>query len=89
MAETYNLYEAKTHLSDLVERAAAGVEIVNANAGTPLPRLGRWAGAERGATRGGWAGHVWIADDFDGALPAEELSGFTEGGGADPEAPTS
>ncbi|MGE3618019.1 MAG: type II toxin-antitoxin system Phd/YefM family antitoxin [Gemmatimonadales bacterium] len=89
MAETYNLYEAKTHLSDLVERAAAGEEIVIAKAGKPLARLVPLAGAERGRTPGGWEGLVWIADDFDGALPAEELSGFTEGGGADPEAPTS
>ncbi len=34
-----NLYEAKTHLSSLVERAAKGEEIVIAKAGRPMARL--------------------------------------------------
>jgi prevent-host-death family protein len=34
-----NLYEAKTQLSSLVERAAKGEEIVIAKAGTPMARL--------------------------------------------------
>ena len=34
-----NLYEAKTRLSNLVERAAAGEEISIAKAGKPLARL--------------------------------------------------
>lgn len=34
-----NLYEAKTHLSSLVERAAKGEEIVIAKAGKPMARL--------------------------------------------------
>ena len=35
----YNIYEARTHLSRLVERAAAGEEIVIARAGEPLVKL--------------------------------------------------
>jgi len=34
-----NLYEAKTHLSSLVERAAKGEEFVIAKAGKPMARL--------------------------------------------------
>ena len=34
-----NLYEAKTQLSSLVERAAKGEEIIIAKAGKPLARL--------------------------------------------------
>jgi prevent-host-death family protein len=34
-----NIYEAKTHLSSLVERAAKGEEIVIAKAGKPMARL--------------------------------------------------
>ncbi|MGO9340800.1 MAG: type II toxin-antitoxin system Phd/YefM family antitoxin [Terracidiphilus sp.] len=34
-----NLYEAKTHLSSLVERAARGEEIVIAKAGKPMAKL--------------------------------------------------
>jgi prevent-host-death family protein len=38
-ATQVNLYEAKTHLSSLVERAAAGEEIVIAKAGKPMAKL--------------------------------------------------
>jgi prevent-host-death family protein len=36
--DTVNLHEAKTKLSQLVERAAAGEEIIIAKAGRPLAR---------------------------------------------------
>lgn len=40
MASTQvNLYEAKTHLSSFVERAAKGEEIVIAKAGKPMAKL--------------------------------------------------
>jgi len=39
MTKTVNLYEAKTHLSRLVERAAQVEEIVIAKAGKPRARL--------------------------------------------------
>jgi prevent-host-death family protein len=35
----YNLYEARSHFSRLVERAATGEEIVIARAGEPLAKL--------------------------------------------------
>jgi prevent-host-death family protein len=35
----YNIYEARTHLSRLVERVSAGEEIVIARAGEPLVKL--------------------------------------------------
>jgi prevent-host-death family protein len=37
--ETVNIHEAKTHLSQLIEKAVAGEEIVIAKAGKPLVRL--------------------------------------------------
>ncbi len=37
--KTVNIHEAKTHLSRLVEEAAAGTEIVIAKAGKPMVRL--------------------------------------------------
>ncbi|HEY8872686.1 MAG TPA: type II toxin-antitoxin system prevent-host-death family antitoxin, partial [Stellaceae bacterium] len=39
MTETVNLYDAKTNLSKLVERAASGEEIIIAKAGKPKARL--------------------------------------------------
>lgn len=70
---TLNLYEAKTHLSDLVERAARGEEIVIAKAGTPMARLVPIAEPERPVLRkpGMWKGKIWVADDFDDPLPPE------------------
>ena len=35
----YNVYEARAHLSRLIERAASGEEIVIARAGEPLVKL--------------------------------------------------
>ena len=35
----YNVYEARTHFSRLIERAATGEEIVIARAGDPLAKL--------------------------------------------------
>jgi prevent-host-death family protein len=71
-----NLYEAKTSLSQLVERAAAGEEIIIAKAGKPKARL--MPLASRGEVRkpGGWEGKVWVAEDFDEPLPADILAGF-------------
>ena len=39
MTETVNVYEAKTHLSRLLDRVAAGEEIVIARAGKPVAKL--------------------------------------------------
>lgn len=77
MSETVNLYQAKTHLSDLVDRAAAGEEIVIAKAGTPWARLVPLAGSIQGRVPGGWEGLAWVAEDFDAPLPADVLAGFT------------
>lgn len=77
----YNLYEAKTSLSSLVDRAAAGEEIIIAKAGKPLAKLVPIAVPSRPRrTPGGWEGRVHIAPDFDEPLPAELLAGFESGG---------
>lgn len=66
MTTQVNIYEAKTQLSDLVERAAGGEDIVIAKAGTPKVRLVAVQEARRPRQPGGWEGRVEIADDFDG-----------------------
>ncbi len=74
--ETVNLYEAKTNLSRLVERAAAGEEFVIAKAGRPLARLvplGKQLGPR---PLGLLAGQVRIADDFDDPLPSSIADAF-------------
>ena len=71
-----NLYEAKTHLSELVERAAAGEEVIIAKAGKPRARLLPLESVREPRTPGGWKGQIWIADDFDDPLPPEVLAAF-------------
>jgi prevent-host-death family protein len=71
-----NLYEAKTHLSELVSRVAEGEEIVIAKAGVPKARLVPIAGPRRRPQPGGWEGKVRIRKDFDEPLPPEVLSAF-------------
>ena len=39
MTETVNVYDAKTHLSRLLDRVAAGEEVVIARAGKPVAKL--------------------------------------------------
>lgn len=41
------MYEARTHFSRLIERAATGEEIVIARAGEPLAKLGPYRGESR------------------------------------------
>jgi prevent-host-death family protein len=81
-----NLYDAKAHLSSLVERAAAGEEIIIAKAGKPRARLVPLASARPARVPGGWKGKVWIADDFDAPLPPTLLAEFA--GEATPPAPS-
>jgi len=76
MASTYNLYDAKTRLSELVDRASAGEEIVIAKNGRPLARLVPIPAEKPNRTPGGWEGMIWIADDFDEPLPADVQRGF-------------
>ena len=82
MPRIVNLYEAKTRLSELIERAARGEEIVIAKAGTPKARLMPLPAARTPRVPGGWEGKVWVADDFDEPLPPDVLDAFS--GGAEP-----
>jgi prevent-host-death family protein len=72
-----NIYEAKTRLSQLVEAAAAGDEVVIAKAGRPMVRLVPVVAAA-GVRRpfGLFRGQLYIADDFDAPLPDDLLAAF-------------
>ena len=76
MPKTVNLYEAKTHLSELVERAARGEEVVIAKAGEPKARLVPLARPVKHRKVGGWKGRVVISPDFDTPLPEEIRAAF-------------
>ena len=80
--QIYNLYEAKTYLSQLVDRAAKGEEIVIAKAGVPLAKLVPVPKPKEKRKPGGWEGKIRIADDFDAPLPADLQAAF-EGRGCE------
>ncbi len=72
---TVGVHEAKTHLSRLLRRVAAGEEIVIARSGRPVARLvpaappsERRLGRDRGLFE--------LPADFDAPLPEELLDAF-------------
>jgi prevent-host-death family protein len=70
------MHEAKTKLSQLVERAEAGEDIVIARNGEPVVRLVPVAGAASlSPVRGVWRGRARIAEDFD-ELPDDIADAF-------------
>jgi prevent-host-death family protein len=71
MADTVNLYDAKTHLSKLVDRAAAGEEIVIAKAGKRKAKLVPYRQPGKRVGGKNLLGITHIADDFDAPLPPE------------------
>jgi prevent-host-death family protein len=68
-----NLYEAKTQLSSLVERAAKGEEIVIAKAGKPMARLVALASAPQRKRKWGqnFLGITYVAPNWEKDIPLE------------------
>jgi len=70
------MHEAKTKLSQLVERAQAGEDIVIARNGEPVARLVAIVGSPSlESVRGAWRGRVRFAEDFDD-LPDDIAEAF-------------
>jgi prevent-host-death family protein len=72
----YNLYEAKTRLSNLIDRAAKGEEILIAKSGVPLAKLVPLPKSKAKRKPGGWEGKIRISNDFDAPLPDNIQSAF-------------
>jgi len=72
----FGMHEAKTTLSQLVERAESGEEIVIARNGTPVVRLVPIAEkSARADIYGALRGRIELADDFD-ELPDDIADAF-------------
>jgi prevent-host-death family protein len=76
VAKPVNIYDAKTRLSELVDRAAAGEEIIIAKAGEPMARLVPLRAVHERRVFGRWAGQMSVAKDFDAPLPDDLLRAF-------------
>lgn len=74
--ETVNIYEAKTRLSQLVDKAASGEDVVVSRNGKPLARITRLDEQKRRIKFGVLKGKVRIAPNFDAPLPDEVLAAF-------------
>jgi prevent-host-death family protein len=69
-----NIHEAKTRLSELLQRVMNGEEIIIAKAGKPVARLLPFQPAPQPRQPGNDAGLIVIEPDFDEPLPEfEEL----------------
>ncbi|HUK03284.1 MAG TPA: type II toxin-antitoxin system prevent-host-death family antitoxin [Steroidobacteraceae bacterium] len=71
MASIYNIHFAKTHLSRIVENAAAGEQIVLAKRGKPIARLTTIEPRVTKKQFGVLAGRFRIPDRFNSAVTAE------------------
>jgi len=75
MTKSVGVHEAKTHLSRLLNRVAAGEDVVIQRRGVDVARLvparppgGRRFGLDRGVYE--------VPEDFDAPLTADELAAF-------------
>jgi prevent-host-death family protein len=73
---TVSLSEAQSQLSQFVERAAAGEEIIILKDGRPLAKLVPLQTNASSRKPCLWEGRLWVADDFDAPLPEAILAGF-------------
>ncbi len=73
---TVNIHEAKTHLSRLLERVAAGEEIVIAKAGTSVAKLSPIQAKRKALPYGLLKGKLKMKASFDDPLPDEFIAGF-------------
>jgi antitoxin (DNA-binding transcriptional repressor) of toxin-antitoxin stability system len=71
MATVVNMHAAKTSLSRLVKRAAAGEQILIANHGKPVAMLSRIPANSKTVPWDIFKGKIRMTDDFD--APLDEL----------------
>ena len=63
--KTINIHEAKTHLSQILERVARGESVIIGKAGKPMAVLIPYAATQQARKPGSMKGKIQIADDFD------------------------
>ena len=74
--ESVNIYDAKTRLSQLVDKAAAGEDVVVSRNGKPLVRITALTPPKRRVKFGVLKGKLKIPRDFDDPLPKDVLAEF-------------
>ena len=74
--DTVNIYDAKTRLSQLVDKAASGEDVVVSRNGKPLVRITRLDVPKRRIKFGVLKGKIKVSPDFDAPLPADVQADF-------------
>jgi prevent-host-death family protein len=79
--QTYNIHDAKTQLSRLVEQAAKGEPFVIAKAGKPMVKVIALNAPEPSQIKrfGFMAGQILVPDDFDRMGEEEIVKIFEDG----------
>jgi prevent-host-death family protein len=76
--ETFNIHEAKTHLSRLVEQVSAGETIILARAGRPVAKVSPVDAPAAPQRLGFLAGELRVPADFDRLGEKEIVALFGE-----------
>jgi antitoxin (DNA-binding transcriptional repressor) of toxin-antitoxin stability system len=76
MSRSVNIYEAKTLLSQLVDEAAAGDDVIIGRGGKPVALLTRLTPPKRKIHFGLLKGKVKVSADFDAPLLDDVLAAF-------------
>jgi prevent-host-death family protein len=64
-AAQFNIHDAKTHLSQIIERVEHGEEIIISRAGRPVAKVIPLAGRVQRSGRGSLRGQLTLAPDWD------------------------
>lgn len=70
----YNMHEAKTHLSRIIERVERGEEIIIDRAGTPVAKVIPLVHRVNRTAVGSLAGQVDLSGDWDSAQTNAEIA---------------
>jgi prevent-host-death family protein len=70
-----NIHDAKSQLSQLIEQAERGEEVIIARAGKPVAKLIPYKKKASPRRGGQWSGKIKVAEDFD-QLPDDIAKAF-------------
>jgi prevent-host-death family protein len=73
-AATYNIHEAKTQLSRIIERVERGEEVVIKRAGTPVAKVVPLPRTSRRPGRGSLRGRLVLPPDWDSPETNEAIA---------------
>lgn len=73
-AVQFNIHEAKTQLSRIIDRVEHGEEVIISRAGRPVAKVVPLPSVVRRAGRGTLAGHISRSDDWDSVETNEEIA---------------